>query len=210
MFLDSLLDLIFPPRCEVCRKLGDEALCPECFNQVAFMKPALGIFSATKYEGVVRQAIQRLKFERRKRLAEPLGVLLIKYVTHTPLLNMREIDAFIPVPLHPRRRKLRGFNQAELLAGFLARYYDTPLVNALERTKETLPQFELPRATRLENVKGAFKVADPRAVYNKRVLLVDDIYTTGATIAECSKSLMIAGSKRVEVLTLSRAVSETE
>ncbi|MBU0629889.1 MAG: ComF family protein [Candidatus Margulisbacteria bacterium] len=210
MFWQSLLDLIFPPRCEVCKKPGNEALCPDCFNQISFMKPALGIYSATKYAGVIRSAIQRLKFSKRRRLAEPLGVLLVKYVSHTPVLNMREIDTLIPVPLHPRRHKLRGFNQAELLTVSLAKYYDTPAANALVRVKETTPQFDLPRDARLVNVKGAFKVADPRAVYNKRVLLIDDIYTTGATIAECSRSLMIAGAKRVEVLTLSRAMSESD
>ncbi len=174
------------------------------------MKPALGIYSATKYAGVIRHAIQRLKFAKRRRLAEPLGVLLVKYVSHTPVLNMREIDTLVPVPLHPRRHKLRGFNQAELLAGSLAKYYDTPTINALARVKETSPQFDLPRDARLVNVKGAFKVAEPRSVYNKRILLVDDIYTTGATIAECSRSLMIAGARRVEVLTLSRAINDMD
>jgi len=206
MWLNSLLNLIFPPRCEVCRKGSEEPLCSECFSQITFMKPQLGIYSASVYDGVLRDAIHRFKFQKRKNLAGPLGVLLVKYLSHTPDFSMEEIDCIIPVPLHRKRQRQRGYNQAELLAQVISKYYEVPVVSALERTKDTHPQFDLPREERLTNVKGAFKVSDPKAVYNKKIILLDDIFTTGSTIAECSKTLKIAGARSVEVLTLSRAV----
>lgn len=204
--LRALLDLIFPPACEVCRKRGEEVLCPDCFGQIRFMKPQLGIYCVSAYEGVLRTALHRFKFQKRKNLADPLGILLVKYLSHTPGIKMEEIDGIVPVPLHPRRQRQRGYNQAELLASVVSRYYEVPVVSALERMKNTHPQFDLPREARFENVKGAFRVVDSRAVYNKAVLLLDDICTTGSTIAECSKALKTAGARRVEILTLSRAV----
>jgi ComF family protein len=172
------------------------------------MKPQLGIHSVSVYEGVLRTAIHRFKFKKRKRLAEPLGILLVSYLSHNPAMDAQEMDVIVPVPLHARRLRERGFNQAEMLGRVLSRYFGIPTVPALQRIRDTKAQFDLPRSERIKNVAAAFKIVDPRAVYNKRVLLLDDIYTTGATIAECSKALKIAGAKRVEVLTLSRAVED--
>ncbi len=206
MWLDPLLNLIFPPVCEACRKRSTEALCPECFSQIRFMRPQLGIHSACAYEGVVRTALHRFKFSRRRALAKPLGVTLVKYISQLTAFPIKEIDCLVPVPLHRKRARQRGFNQAELLADVVGQYFEKPVVPALERMKNTHPQFDLPRARRLVNVKGAFKVSDNRMVFNKRLLLIDDIYTTGSTVAECSRALTIAGARGVEVLTLARAV----
>lgn len=172
------------------------------------MRPHLGIHNVSVYDGVLRSALHRFKFKKRKNLAEPLGILLVKYLSSNPALEVKEIDVIIPVPLHRKRLRERGFNQAELLARVVSKYYEKPVVSALERTKSTKAQFDLPREERFKNIAGAFKVTDIRSVYNKRILLLDDIYTTGSTIAECSKALRTAGARRVEVLTLSRAVED--
>jgi competence protein ComFC len=205
-FFDSLLDLVFPPHCEVCRKSGPAALCPECFSGIKFLKPQFGIHSASVYEGVVRTALQRFKFHKRKKLAEPLGILLVNYLGQTTTLKMKELDSIVPVPLHRNRLRQRGFNQVELLARMIGRYYEVPVVASLERTRNTKPHFDLPKEARLTNITGAFRVSRPPDVYNKRLLLLDDIYTTGATVAECAKTLSSAGARRIEVLTLARAV----
>jgi ComF family protein len=206
MWLKSLLDLFFPPRCEVCKKPGEEALCPICFDQIRFMKPQLGIYSAAAYEGVIKTSLHRFKFQRRKNLAEPLGILLVRYLSQALDFKMKEIEGIVPVPLHPRRLRERGFNQVELIARVIGRYFERPVIAALERIKNTHPQFDLPPERRRENIKGAFRVADCRPVYNRKLLLLDDIYTTGSTAAECCKILKIAGAKQVEILTLARAV----
>ncbi len=207
-WINSFLNLIFPLRCEVCKKASEAALCPECFGQIKFMKPHLGIYSVSVYEGVLRTAIHRFKFKKRKKLADPLGVLMVKYISQSPTFNVKEVDLIIPVPLHRRRMRQRGFNQSSLLAGVLSKYFGIAVVEALERMKNTKPQFDLPKTERFKNITGAFKVTNSKAIYKKRILLLDDIYTTGATIAECSKALKIAGAKRVEVLTLSRAIED--
>ena len=204
--LNAILDLVFPPRCEVCRKSGEAALCPECFSAIKFMKPQYGIHSAAVYDGAIRTALHRFKFQKRKRLAEPLGILLVNYLGQAATLGMKELDSIVPVPLHRKRLRQRGFNQVELLARMIGRYYEVPVVAALERTRDTKPHFDLPKDKRLVNIKGAFRVCRPQDVYNKRLLLLDDIYTTGATVAECAKTLSTAGARRIEVLTLSRAV----
>jgi ComF family protein len=205
-FLDQILNLVFPPRCEVCRKSGEEALCPECFSNIKFMKPQFGIHCVSSYDGVLRTALHRFKFQKRKKLAEPLGVLMVNYLGQAQTLKLKEIDGIIPVPLHPRRRRERGYNQTELLAGVVGRYYEVPVLPSLERVKNTQPQFELKREARQTNIKGAFRVSEPKSVNDKRVLLLDDIYTTGSTISECVRVLNSAGARRIEVLTLSRAV----
>jgi len=198
-FFNSLLNLVFPPKCEVCKKDTPEPLCTDCFSQIQFMKPSLGIYSAGSYEGVLRSAIHRFKFAGRKSLATPLGILLVKYLSHTSTLCIEEIDSVIPVPLHRKREQKRGFNQANLLAEVISKYFGLPTEHALERTRDTKPHFNLPRKERFSNIKGAFMVSSRPAVQDKRLLLVDDIYTTGATIFECSKTLKLAGAKRVEI-----------
>ena len=202
---NSLLDLVFPPRCEVCKKSGPEALCAECFSGVKFLRPQFGIHSAAAYDGTLKSAIHRFKFQNRKKLAEPLGVLMVNYLGRDRSLPLRELDGIIPVPLHPRRLRGRGFNQAELLARVVGRYFDLPVISALARVKHTKPQFDLPREARRLNLIGAFRVNQPKEIVNKRVLLLDDIYTTGATVTECVRALSAAGARRIEVLTLSRA-----
>jgi len=204
--LRALLDLVFPPSCTVCRRGGPDPLCPDCFSQIKFMKPHLGVHCAAEYQGVMRDAIHQMKFRKKRKLAEPLGVLMVKYISRSPALAMEEVDCLVPVPLHRRRLRERGFNQAELLGKVVSRYYEKPVVNALVRVKDTRAQFALPRAERLTNIKGAFRVADYRAVEKKNVLLVDDIYTTGATLSECGRMLKAAGASRIEILSLSRAV----
>lgn len=206
----ALLDLIFPPACEACRRRSNEALCPACFSQIKFMKPQMGIYAAAAYEGPLRTAIHRFKFKKRRKLAEPLGLLLVKYLSQAADLNIRDYDHIVPVPLHRARLRQRGFNQAELIARVVGRYFELPVLPALERTRDTRAQFVLSRGDRVENVKGAFKVSDSRAVYQKNVLVLDDIYTTGSTMAECCKTLKIAGARRVGILALSRAIEERE
>lgn len=170
------------------------------------MKPHLGIHSVSVYDGALKEAIHRFKFNGRKRLAEPLGMLMVHYLSSAPTLNLEEIDLIVPVPLHRKRLRERGFNQAEMLANVISRYHGKPVQNVLERHKNTHAQFDLDREERFTNIIDAFRVKNGEKMLNKRTLLLDDIYTTGATIAECARTLKQAGAKRVEVLTLSRAV----
>lgn len=117
------------------------------------------------------------------------------------------VDVIIPVPLHPKRLRWRGFNQSVLLAQQVSRALDVPLDPfVLHRNQETPPQTQLTEEERRKNVRGAFSLNPHRPIKGRRVLLVDDVYTSGATVNECSRSLKRGGAKEVYVLTLARAM----
>ncbi|MBI4161163.1 MAG: ComF family protein [Acidobacteria bacterium] len=144
------------------------------------------------------------KFERRAEIGAVLGALLA--VMAREAFAPGEWDAVAPVPLHRSRRRLRGYNPAERLARPLARRLGLPLLRrALRRTRPTPPQTGLPRRERLRNVRGAFRAPRPGRVQGRRILLVDDILTTGATAAECSRELLRAGAASVDLITAARS-----
>ena len=151
------------------------------------------------YEAELRGLIHLLKYQRVETLGKPLSQLLIKALP----LDQR-FDCIVPLPLHWMRRVWRGFNQAELIAAPLANYMSVPLVKALRRKKYRPPQVGLTNAQRRENVRGVFVVTQPQLVEGRRILLVDDVFTTGATASACAKALKKAGAKHVSLLTLAR------
>lgn len=135
-------------------------------------------------------------------MATELGPLLNQGLTGE-LVRRGELITY--VPLTDRKLRERGFNQAKLLARYLAQEVDLPLVEALMKTRETQPQAELGRKERRTNLKDSF--APVRTIHRDEVLLIDDVFTTGATATECSKALKHAGAKRVYVVTLARSYS---
>ncbi len=172
---------------------GDCLADPPPWERLAFHGP---------YDGRLRELILAFKFSQglgRTRLLQDL----VKAASLRAGLD--QIDVVIPVPLHPRRLRWRGYNQSLELAVPVARALNAPaLPKALERVRDTVPQSRLSGTERLSNLAGAFK-ADPEAVAEKRVLLVDDVSTTGSTLRECSKALNAAGAKAVDVLVLAVA-----
>ena len=157
------------------------------------------------YEGVLRQLVHVFKYEQRRTLAAPLGRLM----RQAGAGMLAGVDCVVAVPLHPRRQRARGFNQAAELAARLG----PPVVGALRRTRATTPQTELPAGQRRRNVRGAFAPARrfgarPRGavVEGSCVMLVDDVTTTGATLDACARVLRRAGAREVRALTLARVV----
>jgi len=230
----GLLDLMFPPRCQVCGDFGAEVFCSSCRARVTrISRPhclvcgapfdplaqsgelcavcraegrhfdfarAVGLF-----ETPLRELIHTFKYDGVRALARPLGELLAEYVADAgiPDLAPGDFELICPVPLHPLRESERGFNQAELLARVLAERFGVPVVRALDRVRFTRPQVLLPARARAANVRGAFS-ARGDGVAGKSVLLIDDVYTTGATLSECARMLRRAGASRVYVLTVAR------
>ena len=204
-FLKHFLDLIFPPHCEVCRRLGPEIMCDNCIKNISYLQPAAFTHAVGIYEGPLKTAIHRFKFKKRSALAEPLGVLMAKYLSRH--LDMHNMDMIIPVPLYERRLRERGFNQSELLGAIITKYYEVPTVSGLlSRVRDTHPQFDLHPAERVKNIREAFALKGPHLIKGKNLLLVDDIFTTGATVSECTRVLKTGGARSVHVLTLSRAI----
>ncbi len=152
------------------------------------------------YEGLLREWIHLFKYGRVKPMERPLGELLA-----AALPRDERIDAVVPVPLHWRRRWTRGFNQAELLARGIARRCGVPVLPALRRVKNTTTQTGLSNTGRRQNVAGAFRLRRGQAVAGKRLVLVDDVMTTGSTAAVCAAVLRRAGAARIMVLTAARA-----
>jgi ComF family protein len=152
------------------------------------------------FEGVLRELIHLLKYSRIQPLAPKLGALLSRAVPRG-----QQFDLVTPMPLHWWRKWRRGFNQAELLAREVARRTGVSFADVVRRKKLTRSQAGLASAARRRNVAGAFRVSVPDAVRGRRVLLVDDVLTTGATANACAAALKDAGARFVAILTLARA-----
>jgi ComF family protein len=195
------------PSCGVCGRpfpdgSGGARVCASCFKE----PPAFRIARAPyQFEGVVRDAIHQFKYGGLRAvegfLSAPFDERLSAW--------FGEVDVVVPVPLHPARLRKRGFNQSLLLAKRAADALSAILsVDGLTRTRNTRPQVELDGADREKNVKGAFAAPRPQVFESKDVLLVDDVYTTGATVRECARVLSKAGARCVCVLTVARAVKD--
>ncbi|MBV9852891.1 MAG: ComF family protein [Armatimonadetes bacterium] len=230
LLLDPFLSLLYPPRCLLCRTLGAACLCDACARQIApvpeslcarcglglspegggchhcaLRRPAFDRARAMgAYEGVLRAAVHQFKYRDRPQMAEPLGLLLADHArAQSVALHDLRFDALLPVPMHPIRRRLRGYNQSERLARVLARDLGLPLeVKSLIRTRATRPQVGLTGDARRHNLRGAFAVPRPAKVAGRTLLLVDDVVTTGSTLSECAAILKAAGAKAVYALTL--------
>jgi ComF family protein len=159
--------------------------------------------SAGLYEGLLRQAIHRFKYEGRTELARPLAALMAERLAPPFLPPAAEL--ILPVPLHSRRLKARGYNQALLLARALFHpWRDRLRADLLRRSRWTEPQVHLKGPERRRNVRQAFSLSDPALVRGRSVMLVDDVFTTGATVQECAKVLKGAQASSVLVLTVAR------
>jgi len=182
--------------------IGAAPLCGRCRRQPP---PFTYARSAVVYGEVAREAVHALKFRAQRALASPLGDLLAE----VDLDTLADVPAslLIPVPLHPRRLRERGFNQAYLLAKRVGRARGVPVSrDVLVRIAATPPQTELSGTARRANVKDAFAIRRPERVRGRHVVVIDDVLTTGATAAACARCLKKAGAAHVGVLTVARAI----
>ena len=175
-------------------------LCEECRRRV---RPFDRCRSAGIYDSALREAIHRVKFDGERTLGRCLG----RWLARTLPGETAEADLIVPVPLHPRRARERGYNQSELLSEALAAASGIPHgVRLLAKISPTRSQATLGRQDRRRNLRGTFSLARREEASRKRILLVDDIYTTGATVEECARVLRRGGAKSVKVVTLARTV----
>ncbi|MBE9551184.1 MAG: ComF family protein [Proteobacteria bacterium] len=181
---------------------GEDHLCGDCIKTKKHFRTAR---AQAVYDGALVKAIHIFKYGKKTRLAEPLGLLVCE--TFFRFWDRESIDLIIPVPLHIQRLRQRGFNQAALLCSRWAdRNGITYDARVLKRQKKTLPQTTLTKKERRKNIRGAFALRFPQRVKGKRILLVDDVYTTGSTVNECARVLKRGKASAVDVLTLVRAV----
>jgi len=195
------------PYCPICGApfRTEGGIVHPCGPCITHGRPFAAARAASLFGGPVEEMIHRFKYGRKVHLCRPLG--LMAAVRLADFTAEHAPDLLMPVPLHRKRLRERGFNQALLIARILAREWDLPLAMAgLVRARWTIPQVRLSAAERAQNVRGAFAVADPGAVARKRILLVDDVFTTGSTVDECARVLRRAGASEVLVVTVARAV----
>lgn len=230
-----VLDAALPPLCPACRKpvADDGGLCPGCWSQLSFITPPYcerlgipfaydpgpGVLSmqaiadppayeraraAVRYDDIARTLVHALKYGDRLDLAPTLG----RWMVQAGGALLAEADALVPVPLHWRRLWTRRFNQSAALAEVIAARVKLPVAHALARVKATRQQVGLTASERTLNVQGAFRVPEAARtdVKGRRLVIVDDVLTSGATIDACSRALLRAGAGAVDVLVFARVV----
>ena len=227
-FAGNILDFLFPPCCAGCQKSG-HILCPSCIMQISPLPAPVCRHCSTPlitggickqcqyhplklsrvrvvgaYQGPLRSCIHALKYNANTRVAEPLGQLLAEGYINSDM----HADVVIPVPLHRERQQQRGYNHAYLLAHHCSARIGVPLRNdVLIRHRATPAQVGLNTIERRENVAGAFLCTQAfatHALHGRTMLLIDDVYTTGATLEACAAPLFAAGAKAVCGLVLAR------
>jgi ComF family protein len=221
-YLSALADLFYPERCVGCERRASDVLCRACFDALPYVgspfcgRCGLPTAFATplceqcknvdfrfesaraplKYDGVGKKIVHALKYRGYQRVVDRLAAPLMLQVIDGP-----RFDAVVPVPLHRSRLRKRGFNQAELLAGSVAGRLRAPVSDTLEAVRSTRDQIELSAAQRRANVSGAYRAKGP---LRGRILLVDDVFTTGATMHACAETLLRAGTREIHALSLCR------
>lgn len=233
--LPALASLFYPPACVVCSGTveGLEYLCADCLGRAPRItapfcakcsEPFFGAITQTfncancehrtlhfdaavaayRSRGLVRNLVHDFKYGRQRHLRYPLSKWLGETL-NDPRLRDRRFDLIVPVPLHAARERERGFNQATLLAELLAAKVALPLEPVLERIRYTTTQTAHDRTERMENLQDAFRLRKKRDVRGLRVLLIDDVLTTGSTLSECARVLKAAGAISVHAATAARA-----
>lgn len=181
---------------------GEDHLCGDCLSTE---RPYAVARSVGRYEKTLLTAIHRFKYRGKTGIGDLLSGIMADFAEKT--WDMKVFSRILPVPLHRRRLRERGFNQAMILARGLSRRFNIPLdFTSLRRNLFTPPQVGLDRKQRLTNVQGAFTVTHPERIDGRRLLLVDDVFTTGSTLNECARVLIQAKAEAVAVLTMARAV----
>jgi ComF family protein len=195
-----------PPFCDRCSEafpaeIGSEFTCANCNDRTLHFQAAV---SAYRSRGLVRKLVHDFKYHEQRHLRHVLAGWLGETLDD-PRLRDRRFDMLVPVPLHPARQRERGYNQAQLIAELLSRRSGIPLLEALERIRYTTTQTAYDRAERIENLRNAFRLRRHASVQGLRVLLIDDVLTTGSTLSECARVLKRSGAICVYAATAARA-----
>ncbi|MCI9245761.1 MAG: ComF family protein [Clostridia bacterium] len=215
--LETVLDFIFPPVCGFCGKMGEGNLCAKCrkniihsngyFNQLDFYQGKDTFidehFYLFSYSELIREKILQYKFDDRAYLANTIYEF---FMNNEKLYGfLKKYDIMIPIPISSSRKRERGYNQSEILARKISKMAGIPIeTQVLKKQKNNQPQSSLNKQQRRENVKNVYKVQNELKIQDKKILLFDDIYTTGSTANECARILKIANCQMVGILTIAK------
>ncbi len=211
------IDLIYPQTCGICGKLAKDSLCKKCEIELKkqeeskiikngeeikdkYFNELIYIF---KYEGQVRKLILDYKFNEKSYIYMTFVNFLLK--NKKIFENIKNYDTIIPVPISKKRLKERGYNQSFLISKKIAEKTNLDILNnCLIKTKNIIEQSKLNKEDRTENIRGAYELQNKELIYNKKILLVDDIYTTGSTVNECCKTLKNGKPKQMGIFVLAK------
>lgn len=221
--MTGLLDFLFPPICVCCdTKLvqGEIQICTTCFSSFPETDPHNAVENETvrrlidkttiayglslyklRKNSLLERALFAMKYKNQPKIGEIFGQQYGNMLCHTSIASA--IDGIVPIPLHPKRLRTRGYNQSVLFAKGLAESLNLPLyVSCVERVRNTPSQTKKTKEARIINLQNAFAVTQPDLIADKHLLLVDDILTTGATLASCTKEFLTQGVAKISIATI--------
>lgn len=210
--VNCLLELIYPHResCLCCEEdISNFLLCKKCIETISFIKEpytiegikGIKVYSAAYYSGVIKKLIIRFKYQNDFYSGEAISSILLEFMKSRKLIG--ELITYVPISKSSLRK--RGFNQCEFISRFISNEINIPCYGVLERAKEVSEQKRLHIEDRKTNMMEVFKVNRYSIINNKRIILIDDVLTTGATVLSCYKELMKSGAKEVIILTVSKS-----
>jgi len=216
--IENILNLIYPPTCGICGKFNSKSLCNKCKTKLEkefifkednyqedISKNFIEHYYFFKYENLIRSQILAIKFQEKPYIYKTIAYFIKKM--QKSFEKLKKYDIIIIVPISKQRKRDRGYNQSELLAREISKILEVPIARKiLYKTKNTVPQSSLNKKQREENAKGVYKANNISKIKNKKILLIDDIYTTGNTVNECANILIQYGIKRedIGVLTIAK------
>ena len=212
-FINSAIDYFFPPICGMCGEINENYICNNCYENIKKIKKCvineynnrnfskhLYIF---RYEGIIRNKIIEYKFEDKGYLYKMFAKIILSDKKTCNFI--KKYDVIIPVPISKKRKKKRGYNQSELVANELAQKLNQDIwTDIIIKKKDNKPQSELNKLERIKNVEDIYEINKPIEVKNKKVLLLDDIYTTGSTVNEIARKLKQNQTQEIGVITLAK------
>ena len=212
-FINSALDYFFPPICGMCGEINENYICNNCYENIKKIKKCvineynnrnfskhLYIF---RYEGIIRNKIIEYKFEDKGYLYKMFAKIILSDKKTCNFI--KKYDVIIPVPISKKRKKKRGYNQSELVANELAQKLNQDIwTDIIIKKKDNKPQSELNKLERIKNVEDIYEINKPIEVKNKKVLLLDDIYTTGSTVNEIARKLKQNQTQEIREITLAK------
>lgn len=215
--IGSLTDVIFPNVCGICGKLDEKSLCKKCEIKLQKLKninfqdfkdqnynELISIFS---YEGTIRSNILNYKFKDRPYMARTFAKFIIN--EKNVFEKIKTYDKIIPVPISKERMKQRGYNQSLILAKELNKYLNLELVNnSLIKTKNVVEQSSLNKEERQKNIVNAYELKNKQILENNKILIIDDIYTTGSTVNECARMIKLAKPEKIGVFAFAKVTND--
>ena len=211
--IDEILNFIFPNVCGFCGKINKDFLCKECEEKIDFMINQKIRFKLDKnfekylcifpYEGEIREKILDYKFKDKSYIYKTFSKIILK--SKKICFYLEKYDIITAVPIHKKRKAKRGYNQSDLIAREIGKSINNlEYKKTLKKVKNNVRQSSLNHSEREENVKNAYQIINKEIIFNKKIVLFDDIYTTGSTVNECSRILKENGAKEILILTLAK------